>query len=96
MESSRRLTLLDGAFRLPAVLHSVRHYEYTEGTTLLTEEEARALAHRDFAQKLRDTVGDGEILRQTVEEGVLQNEYRILCEIYYIADIARASPIGAH
>lgn len=96
MESSRRLTLLDGAFRLPAVLHSVRHYEYTEGTTLLSEEEARALAHRDFAQKLRDTVGDGKILRQTVEEGVAQNEYRILCEIYYIADIARASPIGAH
>lgn len=93
IESSTPLTIFDQIV-LPITVRTTTVFPYTERSALLTEEAARTLAHKEFERIFSEKVGKAEILSINTEEGLADGEYRILCEVYYLADIARTAEIG--
>jgi len=92
--TSTPLTIFDH-ITLPITIRTTAVFPYTERSAILSEEAARTLARKEFDRLFEEKIGNAEILQINTEEGISGGEYRILCEVYYIADIARTAEIGA-
>lgn len=85
--SEKQLILFNTVF-LPVWIVSSSAEEYENKLCTITEEEARKEATMLYREKLREQIGDSELLTKSTEITCDGREVVVTCELYCIADIA--------
>lgn len=78
---------------LPLYLDKTVYREYESKKVTLTKDEAKRIAKAEYKKKLKETLGDASIVRNTVSEGFYEDSYRIECNLCCLADIAVLEPL---
>ncbi len=90
--SEKQMILFDEVY-LPLWIITSSAEEYENRVCTITEEEARAQATLMYREKLREQMGDSELLSKTTEITCDGKEVVLKCELYCIADIAAAAEL---
>ncbi len=88
---NRQLILFD-AVKLPIWIESTEFCEYTEEQKDLAEEEVKAIAIREYREKINEMTKDSELISISTSHIFENGVYRIDCNLYCIADIAANMP----
>lgn len=78
---------------LPLYLNKTVYKEYENRKVTLTKDEAKRIAKAEYKKKLRETLGEAQLVRNTVSEGFYEDSYRIDCNLCCLADIAVLDPL---
>lgn len=87
-----RAVLFD-TVRLPFILDITTCKEYTYDVVYLEQREAKEQAEKLLEEKLKNELDSSELLEVTYKEDITENEYKLSCEVYCLADIAEEKEI---
>lgn len=90
--SEKQVVLFNTVF-LPVWIVSSSIEEYEGKLCTITEEEARNEATVLYREKLREQMGDSELLTKSTEITCDGSEVIVKCDLYCIADIAKAAEL---
>ena len=77
-----------GGVMLPLSLTRTKYLEYETVDAVYTESEARSRLMSEYRKKLRETLGDAELLHKTVNITEDKECLKLRCELYCLANIA--------
>lgn len=87
IDVEKQLTFF-GLVTVPVWFGNELFSEYDYKTCEYTEAQARSMAKIEFSDELDELLCEGEIVSMETEEGLFDDEYRIVSRIYMIKDIA--------
>lgn len=78
---------LFGIFPIPVILESIVYNEYETVEKELTENEIVSSALLQYAEAIKETVGEGELLEKSVESYYSDDKYVIECKLICLDEI---------
>lgn len=87
-----RLVLFD-RIRLPMICTKTFHHEYRNEVITIDKQAAKNEAEQQLSRIMLEELSDAEILERSIKEEINEKSYKLVCNIYCLADIAEEKEI---